>query len=75
MITIMFSCSGCGLEDHKLQVPARESPEIDVRVWVDQLRVWVAEEHIRVSPHCKSKEIENLKIPIKDAEFIGQQVE
>lgn len=80
MITVMFSCDGCGLKDHKIQVPARETAEEDVRIWMAKLGGWIGEEHQRLSPNCKSMTMKDLKIPLKhtdgtEAEFLGQQLE
>lgn len=74
MITIMFSCE-CGLKSHKLQVPARETADEDIRIYMDKIAHWINEEHHRVSPNCQATKITDLFIPIEGAEFIGQQVE
>ena len=73
MITVMFDCQGCGLKQHKVQVPAREGGE-DLGVWMDKLKQWLADEHKRVSPSCTTEKCD-LYLPVKDAEFIGQQIE
>lgn len=76
MITIYFDCPLCGLKDHALQVPARESADIDVRTWMDSVIWHCAEEHRRVSPKCNPRELKNLKVPLpKEGEFLGQQIE
>ena len=73
MITIMFSCAGCGLVKHKLQVPARETE--DIFEWMEKVKRWLGDEHERVSPQCQSPCCD-LMIPMPDdAEFIGQQTE
>lgn len=74
MITVMFSCKGCGLEKHKLQVPARDRTDVDVTAWVNQTMSHVADEHRRLSPNCKETKCD-LYLPMQDAEFLGQQVE
>lgn len=75
MITLMFTCKGCGLVDHKFQVPARESADHDVVAWMKKVEAWVSDEHTRVSPKCTANKLDNLKIPMEGADFIGQQVE
>lgn len=80
MITVMFSCDGCGLVDQKVQVPARATAEEDVTEYLKRMGGWIGEEHERLSPKCKSMKMKNLKIPTKgpdgtEAEFLGQQLE
>lgn len=73
MITIMFSCKGCGLEKHKLQIPAREDE--DLLVWMEKVKGWVADEHHKVSQNCRTERCD-LYLPMPpEAEFVGQQIE
>ena len=67
----MFSCEGCGLKRHELQVPARETE--DVVAWVRQVNHHVSVEHRHVSPRCHAVKCD-LYLP-NCGEFIGQQVE
>ena len=75
MITLMFSCDGCGLSKHPFQVPARETEDQSVLQWMEKVKMWVGDEHCRVSPNCQSTTMKELMIPTEGAEFIGQQVE
>jgi hypothetical protein len=76
MITIYFSCEGCGLVKHPLQVPAREDPETEAVIpWMNQTAHCISDEHRRISPNCKALEMKNIMIPLEGAEFVGQQVE
>jgi hypothetical protein len=76
MITIYFSCEGCGLVKQPLQVPAREDPETEAVIpWMNQTTAIISEEHRRLSPNCTAKELKNIMIPLEGAEFVGQQVE
>jgi hypothetical protein len=75
MITILFSCNECGIKKHKLQIPARESPEHNVCEYMKMVAAWVGDEHKKISPNCKATKISDLMIPMDGADFIGQQVE
>lgn len=75
MITIYFSCEGCGLVKHPLQVPAREHGDVSVVEWMNHTAACISEEHRRVSPNCKADVMKNIMIPLEGAEFVGQQVE
>lgn len=78
MITCMFSCKVCGLDRIKVQVPARETPDLekanDVVAWVNRTAQLLGEEHSRLRPDCPARELD-IYLPIEGAEFIGQQVE
>jgi hypothetical protein len=76
MITVMFSCKGCGLDKRKVEVTARESAEVDVVNWLEEVvQPRVAEEHKRLSPHCPNPNCDLLLPTPEGAEFLGQQVE
>lgn len=77
MITVLFSCNACGLKDHSVQVPARETADVDVVEWMlTKVMVSIADEHLRMSPRCKSTRARDIKIPCPDnSEFVGQQIE
>jgi len=71
MITVMFDCKGCGIQKHKVQVPARTVE--DVVEWVRRVGDIVGEEHRKLSPNCTTAKCD-LYLPTT-GEFIGQQVE
>jgi len=77
MITVLFSCSKCGLKDVPVQVPARESAQSDVVHWVKiVVGTAIGEAHEKMSPHCHPEVLDNIKIPAQpEAEFLGQQIE
>lgn len=80
MITIKFSCPLCGLKGHELQIPARESEQVNVADWMGRVIVWCADEHRRISPNCHPEQLHDVMIPLKhtdgtEAEYIGQQLE
>lgn len=74
MITVFFDCPVCKVVKHELQVPARLTEDRDVVKWIEQTMRYCYDEHRRLFPGCRET-LKNLLIPIKDAEFIGQQVE
>ena len=75
MITVLFTCDKCGLKKQPLQVPAREHEGVDIRIYMEKMTYWVADEHRRLSPNCDAEKITQLMIPTAGADFIGQQVE
>lgn len=76
MITVLYSCKQCGLKDRAVQVPAREHQDVDVVRWMREVVGSVlSDDHRRASPHCRPDSLSDIKIPLADAEFIGQQVE
>ncbi len=81
MITIKFSCKGCGLKNHALQIPARTDTSITgLEKWMLKMGHWIYDEHKRRSPACRADAMQDLMIPMKHAdgtecEFVGQQVE
>ena len=65
MITVLFSCDECGLEDAVCRVPAREDPNVDVQWWMNDVVVpAVHGKHRLLSPVCGSEQMTNLKIPM-----------
>jgi hypothetical protein len=78
VISVRFSCDGCGLKDEIVQVPARKSEE-NVVAWMHaSVATAYTFHHSVVSPHCTSKNMSNLKIPIDTADpdaWIGKQTD
>lgn len=70
LLTVRYSCGLCGLLDVEVGVPAR-TPDLDVVAWT------VSRHHSLVSPGCRPKEIQNIKIPVDaiGSEGIGFPVE
>lgn len=77
MITVLYSCAGCGIKERALQVPARVGfTADDVVPWMQTVAQCVSDDHRTVSPKCKATSMTELKIPMpSEAEFIGQQIE
>jgi hypothetical protein len=74
MITVLFSCDMCGLDESPVEVPTRHKAT-DIRLWMDIIINKVQKVHLTISPDCKATTIEKLKIPISDnQEFIGQEI-
>jgi hypothetical protein len=71
-ITVQYSCTPCGIQNAPVKVPARMSKDGDVAHWVKQIvGKCVSDDHARRSPHCPSRTMRDLKIPIESAEHIG----
>lgn len=70
IITVKFSCDGCGLHRVDHDVPAR-GPDQDVIAWMDATRLLVTIEHRRRSPRCVAMAMQELMIPIAHATVIG----
>lgn len=76
MITVLYSCKKCGIVDRPVQVPAREHQDIDVVHWMQNIVARsVSIDHQQVSPSCIPDTLSDIKVPIADSEFIGQQIE
>jgi hypothetical protein len=78
MIEVMYSCKQCGLLKRKLSVPSRESPNVDVKAWVDATMILCGTEHFLLSPLCPSRTLD-LWIPVEDKdghqrEWVGQEI-
>jgi hypothetical protein len=78
MITVLFSCTECGLVDVECQVRARPKEE-DVVKYVGQVVARaVQEKHTRLSILCEAKTIQDLKIPFDTDDpdgWIGKQTD
>lgn len=79
MLTVLFSCAGCGLEDVEVKVPARSSPEEDVNEWMEgEVLTACQGMHELMSPVCMAHKFEFIKIPIPPGEpnaWIGKQTD
>lgn len=63
-ITCQFSCDGCGLRSHPVEVRAREQDE-DIIEWMENtVGRSVAFEHLVMSPTCRAQGVRDLKIPL-----------
>lgn len=64
MVTVAFSCDGCGLKNTKVKVlPCKK--EEDVVWWVQHIvMASISLHHSFVSPNCTSKEVKNIVIPV-----------
>ncbi len=70
MITVRYSCRGCGLENVPCDVPEREQGS-DVCAWAETiLGQALADDHIRRSPDCMSRACD-VMIPITGAQYLG----
>jgi hypothetical protein len=70
MITVMYSCAGCGVHRVSVAVPARgDEPVVD---WMEKtLMVTLGFDHSARSPFCESRSMSELMIPMTGAECIG----
>lgn len=69
-ITVMYTCSGCGL--HKRQVKVKARTTEDVSVWVENIMgPAIADDHFRTSPHCRSSKMDEVFIPMTGANKVG----
>ena len=64
MITILYSCSLCGLSDAEVTIPFREESE-DVITWMKQkVETALVADHQKRSPECIPQTLQNIKIPV-----------
>lgn len=68
-ITVLYSCHTCRLKDIPVAVPARETE--DVLVWMDATGRLLGSDHHRRSPLCKTKVLNDVKIPITGTDRVG----
>lgn len=69
-ITVLYSCSCCGAYKRPVQVQARTTE--DVAVWVEQIMGQaIADDHVRNSPHCRSRKMDQVFIPMTGANKVG----
>jgi len=70
--TCQYSCSLCGLSRVAINVPARE--EESVTDWMDKTVRRIASDHRLRSPHCRARELTELRIPTTGTDKIGGPV-
>jgi hypothetical protein len=70
-IRCLYTCSLCDLVDVAVEVPARESTRPVVE-WMERICIpAIGADHALRSPGCQPETLENLKIPITNADYIG----
>jgi hypothetical protein len=70
-IKCLYTCTLCDLVDVAVEVPARASTQAVVE-WMERICIpAIANDHRRRSPACNPDTLENLKIPISNADYIG----
>lgn len=70
-IVVQYSCTVCAVRDVKVEVPVRESPDVDVVQWMKQTIARVAGHHRNLHPYCLAKALHDLKIPMQGVEWVG----
>lgn len=74
-VPVRYTCKPCGLTQRRVNVPARASAAVDVRVWMAHVRHLIAHDHARRSPFCRSTACD-LMIPLaNEGGWIGQAQE
>lgn len=68
-VTVIYSCSICGLENSRLEMDARK-PEEDIGDWMEKLQLSLGMDHNKKSPFCKAGKLSEVKIPIQ-GEYVG----
>lgn len=69
-LAVRYSCVMCGFTDRVVHVPTRDSSE-DVRVWSARTLEFIVQDHYVKNPTCIAKELQDIKIPIENAEWVG----
>lgn len=71
---VKYSCSGCGIEKVEVKVPERLR-SLDIAFWLEQVVArHIGDDHLRRSPNCQAKTMQDLMIPISEEDdFIGQK--
>lgn len=72
-VPIIYTCRQCGIDEREIRVRERTADE-NIIAWMNAVQTAVGEDHLRMSPACRSQTCD-LKIPLanKNAE-IGQAV-
>ena len=77
MLTCFYSCRECGLVKAEVKVMARQSPNTDVRDYMEGVVFpAVGRDHRRRSPQCKAERLQDLYIPLPEKDsnaWIGKQ--
>lgn len=64
-ITVKYSCAICGIHNREVEVPARESPDEDVKHYVEQvIGEKIGFDHMSHSPECFASVMKDLWIPL-----------
>jgi hypothetical protein len=69
-IPVQYSCVLCGVKDYTIQVPARAEAD-DLIIWMQATIALIAQDHRATHPDCLSATLQDLKIPIDGAEWVG----
>lgn len=65
-VTVRYSCVECGVQNAPVSVRERR-PNEDVVYWVEQVcGLQIALDHTQRSPHCTSRKMTDLKIPLPE---------
>lgn len=70
MITVLFSCDGCGLADKKVEIRFRR-PDEDIAHWMNHVAGAVSRCHSAARPRCRARKMKELKIPLPPVEGLG----
>jgi DNA-directed RNA polymerase subunit RPC12/RpoP len=69
-ISVMYSCAACGIDKVSVAVPARQQE--DVKYWVEKVMAQaISDDHSVRSPHCASRTMSKVMIPITGADKVG----
>jgi len=69
-ITVYYSCNICKLEKIPCEVPARKENE-KLDEWMENTVIILGKDHKTRSPKCKSKQLNNLILPMTGANRVG----
>jgi hypothetical protein len=74
VITVLYSCPGCGLKNVSCEVYARTTE--DVIFWVENVMGYaLVRDHHRRSPECAAQTMRQVTIPMTGASKVGGAVE
>ena len=69
-IDVKYSCAACGIHRIVVQVPARQAE--GVIDWVEKTMAQaISDDHTQRSPHCPSRTMSEVMIPMTGAEKVG----
>lgn len=79
MIKVRFTCLPCGLRNQLVDVPARESPNVDVRRYMESIVASAITACHRVqSPNCTASKMTFVALPFDPSDqnvWIGKQTD
>lgn len=63
MIGVVYSCRACGIHEAEVKMRARR-PDEDIAPWMEALTIVLTLDHLKRSPLCQARSMDEVKIPL-----------